>query len=46
LVALSTSLCPSTAMSLPETKFKGDLCVKPKQVSKGDFCVEECLAQL
>jgi len=27
-------------------KSKGDLGVKPKQVSKGDLCVEECFAQL
>ena len=46
LVTLSTSLRPSTMMSLPKTKSKGDLDVKPKQVSKGDLCVEECLSQL
>jgi len=33
-------------MTLLKKKSKGDLVVKPKQVSKGDLCKEECLAQL
>jgi len=46
LVALSTLLCPATAMSFSKTKSKEDLGIKPKQVSKGDLYVEECLARL
>jgi len=44
LVALSTLLCPSRTTSLSKIKSKGYLGIKPKQVSKGDLCVEEFLA--
>jgi len=37
LVAISTSLCPLTMVSLPMKKSEGDLGMKPKQVSEGDL---------